>query len=302
MEKTQCFGTLIKHKVLDKKKGVQRILVCWGKNSTVIVLVDNTYKAPKGMKLRREIIQFMYSRYGATLVKSGGKSAKSRLKKLNITGKRARGAALKNANLNICNLHGFTQEEITQILDYRVGGIQIPITRCQISNILFFFERKFAVECLTSHAEVAIDAIRMAKTLGFNEKFSCGPIAAHEKMLEEIHKIRIQEMKDVSLPANEWVIDALEPVWDGTVKTPRTAKEINEWGLSQNHCVGSYTGDVIKGSSVIFGLFDSNDNHVYTGEWSYGSLVQLKGKHNKEADRSVFNLVHETLVGSEHFS
>lgn len=85
--------------------------------------------------------------------------------------------------------------------------------------------------------------------------------------------------------------------------TPKKPLELEEWGDTLNHCIGSYAFDALRGDMIFFALTQDN-SVVYTGmiRPRTQELSQFRGRHNCEVPAELFASVVKVLIDHDLLS
>lgn len=106
------------------------------------------------------------------------------------------------------------------------------------------------------------------------KKFNAIKLELESKSYEAIY----QELKKLEFMDN-----------DLRIIVPKNLNEILQEGKDQNHCVGSYVDRVAQGKTAILFIRHATSplEAYYTMEYQGGKIVQIRGKHNKDATKEV---------------
>lgn len=126
----------------------------------------------------------------------------------------------------------------------------------------------------------------------------------HGNLVEEGQIIRRREQAERDRVLSEGVVDQgayneIDGVEVGKFQflTPKKPLELEDWGFTLNHCIGSYAYEALRGSVLLFALTQGG-TIVYTGaiDPRQKILTQFRGHRNAEVPEDLFASVVKVLV------
>lgn len=137
------------------------------------------------------------------------------------------------------------------------------------------------------------DYIRMMAKIGtpVNKKtaFPTDIQKAHDDAIKKFNAIKL-ELESKSYEAIYQELKKLEFMDnDLRIIVPKNLNEILQEGKDQSHCVGSYVDRVAQGKTAILFIRHATSplEAFYTMEYHNGRILQIRGKHNKDATKEV---------------
>jgi hypothetical protein len=191
--------------------------------------------------------------------------------------------------------------------------VEVPIMKSLFKALTVHQQKRFLIGLTrekpketASHMIVA-DTLRMFKLLNerYNANYAPGQLTAkswselHDDLGRDLSRrgIRDEPIEKVKLAEK---IDGVSLPEGYSLILPRSTHELIDWGRKMEHCIGSYTFEAVKGSSVFLGIV-KDKTMIGNAQISVREkrLVQVFGKRNRYLDKETLEVFSKGLIEND---
>ena len=206
---------------------------------------------------------------------------------------------LNNGQLSLTDIIAYTKFRKNGVKDciinkiLRVNGFENKYSFWE-SAIPFFTKYNNKIVCENEFDDDNVGVDELVDFLNANQEFNIKgrTLKSMKRFILEWHKV-INQYGDYNRYLSRWEKIKIPDFYivkgekEYSIIQLATGKELMEEGNAQHHCVSTYIGTCMLGKSSIWSLkVKENENYkiLVTIEVSYNSIVQAKGKYNREPD------------------